>query len=189
MAAPWCSISHFLTEVLSLADTVSVMRDGVLVRTRSAAEETEASLIEAMLGRSLGSVFPPSRVQPDSADQPAVLEVQHFSAPGVHDVSFSVRPGEIVGLAGLVGAGRTELARAVFGDVRSTAGTRDGQRDRPDDARSPKAGIEAGMFLIPESRKDSGLLLGRSVVENVTLSTHACVQPVAGSSGRVCSAR
>jgi simple sugar transport system ATP-binding protein/ribose transport system ATP-binding protein len=163
-------ISHFLSEVLALADTVTILRDGALIRTGPAATEDEASLITAMLGRSLGSVFPAKT--PPGADADPVLAVRSFSAPGVHDVSFEVHAGEIVGLAGLVGAGRSELAHALFGNARPTHGSVvvDG-RTRP--ARSPAGALRQGMFLIPESRKDSGLIPNRSVAENLTLSTLA----------------
>lgn len=163
-------ISHFLSEVLALADTISVLRDGALIRSRPAAEETEASLIEAMLGRSLGSVFPPKPPLPVAGDTTPVLSVDCLSAPGVHGASFAIHPGEIVGLAGLVGAGRTELARALFGDAKHKGG-RLHLSGRPFRARSPRQALAAGMFLIPESRKDSGLLLNRSVVENVTVAS------------------
>ncbi len=161
-------ISHFLSEVLELADTISVLRDGALVQTRPASEETQASLIEAMLGRSLGSVFPDKPPQP-ADDALAVLSVEALHAPGVQGVSLQVRPGEIVGLTGLVGAGRTELARAVFGDAKRSGGTMR-LAGRPHLPRTPRNALRRGVFLIPESRKDSGLLLNRSVTENVTLS-------------------
>ena len=161
-------ISHFLSEVLELADTVSVLRDGRLVKSGPAADETEATLIEAMLGRSLGSVYPPKPPAP-TGDEPAVLSVSSLSAPGVDDVSLEVRPGEIVGLAGLVGAGRTELAQAIFGRSRRTRGTVHVNGD-PVGPR-PHRALRSGIFLIPESRKDSGLLPNRSVAENITVAT------------------
>jgi ABC-type sugar transport system ATPase subunit len=162
-------ISHFLSEVLSLADTISVMRDGVLVSSRPAAEETEATLIQAMLGRSIGSVFPTKQPSTRREDD-VVLSVEGLVAPGVDGVSLRVGAGEIVGLTGLVGAGRTELANALFGNAKRSAGTQSigGQPCAP---RSPRQALRAGMFLIPESRKDSGLLLNRSLAENVTIST------------------
>ena len=162
-------ISHFLSEVLALADTVSILRDGALVRTGPASAETEASLIEAMLGRSLGSVFPLRQPPPAATTEP-VLDVTDLRAPGVAGVSLAVRPGEIVGLAGLVGAGRTELAYALYGHARRSHGTVTlaGRRHAP---RAPRDALRSGMFLIPESRKDSGLVLGRSLTENVTLAT------------------
>jgi ABC-type sugar transport system ATPase subunit len=160
-------ISHFLTEVLDLCDTVSILRDGRLIRTAPAAEETEATLIEGMLGRSLGSVFPD---KPGVASEAEVmLRVDGLVAPGVNGVSFSVHAGEIVGLAGLVGAGRSEIAHAVYGATRRGAGsvTVAGASIARSSIASAQRG---GMFLIPESRKEQGLVLQRSVRENVTLS-------------------
>jgi ABC-type sugar transport system ATPase subunit len=104
-------ISHFLREVLELADTVTVLRDGRVIRTAPTAAETEATLVEAMLGRPLTATFPPRR--PPAPDAPVVLRARELSAPGVEAVSFELRAGEILGLAGLVGARRTERARAV----------------------------------------------------------------------------
>jgi simple sugar transport system ATP-binding protein/ribose transport system ATP-binding protein len=160
-------ISHFLAEVLELADAVTVLRDGRVVKTSPTADETEASLVEAMLGRPLTSTFPAKRLPAD--DAPVVLSVRGLSAPGVVDASFDLRAGEILGLAGLVGAGRTELARAIFGasrvesgEVVLGAGTALG--------RSPSRSLRAGLALIPESRKDDGLLFLRSSLENATLS-------------------
>jgi simple sugar transport system ATP-binding protein/ribose transport system ATP-binding protein len=161
-------VSHFLGEVLALADTVTVLRDGRVVRTSAAAEETEDSLIRAMLGRPLTAAFPPKR-EP-AADAPAALTVRDLRAPGVDGVSFTVRAGEIVALAGLVGAGRSELARAVFGAAHATGGeveTADGRRL----TGGPGRRLREGVAMIPESRKEEGLLLTRSVTENVTLAS------------------
>jgi rhamnose transport system ATP-binding protein len=160
-------VSHFLREVLQLADTVTILRDGRVVRTSSAATETEDRLIQGMLGRSLSAAFPPKR--PPPADAPAVLSVRDLRGRGVTGVSLEVRAGEIVGLAGLVGAGRTELARAIFGADRPQAGSVELAGARL--GGGPRQSLRAGVGLIPESRKDDGLLLGRSVVENVTLSS------------------
>jgi ABC-type sugar transport system ATPase subunit len=159
-------ISHFLSEVLELADTVTILRDGRLIRTRPAAEETESSLIEGMLGRSLGSVFPE---KPDAdARGEVVLSVRDLVAPGVYGVSFDVRAGEIVGLAGLVGAGRSEIAHAVFGSAPRNAGTV--AVDGIEAPASIAGTLKRGIFLLPESRKDQGLVLGRPIRDNVTLS-------------------
>jgi ribose transport system ATP-binding protein len=161
-------VSHFLREVLALADQITVLRDGRLVQTSSATDETEDSLIRAMLGRSLTAAFPRKRAAPHGA--PLALTVRNLHAPMVEGVSFSVRAGEIVALAGLVGAGRSELARAVFGAERPTAGevaVAEGQRLKG----GPRARLRAGVAMIPESRKDDGLLLGRSVTENVSLAS------------------
>jgi rhamnose transport system ATP-binding protein len=161
-------VSHFLREVLALADTVTVLRDGRVVRTAPAAEETEESLIRSMLGRPLTAAFPPRRPPPD--DAPPVLTVRDLHAPGVDGVSLTVRAGEVVALAGLVGAGRTELARAVFGAARPTAGAVEVAGGRPLTG-GPKARLRAGVAMIPESRKEAGLLLGRSITENVSLAS------------------
>ena len=160
-------ISHFLSEVLSLSDTITTLRDGRLVRTVAAEEASEDSLIEGMLGRSLSSAFP-EKVPVDPA-APVVLEVEHVSAPGVVDCSFVLRQGEILGIAGLVGAGRSELARAVFRDAKVSAGTvrLDGTELA---GRHPSRSIARGLVMIPESRKQMGLMMGRSVKENISLS-------------------
>ena len=169
-------VSHFLNEVLELADEVTILRDGRLVRTVPAAGQTEDSLLSAMLGRPLDAAFPPRRPVP--ADAPVLLSVRGLTAPGVNDVSFDLRAGEILGLAGLVGAGRTELARAVYRANRVRAGTV--SVTGPADAvgmvsvtGTPRTAMRAGLAMIPESRKEQGLLPGRSVVENVTLSSLA----------------
>jgi len=160
-------ISHFLREVLDLADTVTILRDGRLVRTSPAADESEASLISGMLGRTVGRTYPDKRPPPDGA--PLVLKVRELVASGVHGVSLDVRAGEIVGLAGLIGAGRTELVRAIYGAVPAASGTIE-LADAPA-RRSPSASIDAGVGFIPESRKDQGLLLDRPVRENVSLAS------------------
>jgi simple sugar transport system ATP-binding protein/ribose transport system ATP-binding protein len=163
-------VSHFLGEVLELADTVTILRDGRLVRTGPTSAETEATLISGMLGRTLNRTFPAKT--PPEPDAAPVLAVQDVTAPGVRGVSFTVKAGEIVGLAGLIGAGRSELARAVFGVAPIESGrvflagvALAGRRSGAESA------IEAGMAMIPESRKDEGLLLARPVRENVSLAS------------------
>jgi ABC-type sugar transport system ATPase subunit len=160
-------ISHFLREVLDLADAVTVLRDGAVVRTSRAANETESSLVEAMLGRSLTSTFPVKK--PAADDAPVVLSVRDLVARGVEGATFDLRAGEILGIAGLVGAGRTELARAVFGAARIESGsvTLAGSGRA---GRSPHRSLGAGLAMIPESRKDDGLIYARSVTENASLS-------------------
>jgi ABC-type sugar transport system ATPase subunit len=161
-------VSHFLDEVLEVCDTVSVMRDGRLVRSGPAAEESAESLVRAMIGRPMELTFPPKQPPPD--DAPAVLEVRGLSRAGaVHDVSLTVRAGEIVGLAGLVGSGRSEIARAIFGADRRDAGEIlvEGEPVR---IRRPRDAARAGIAMLPESRKDQGLLMVRSIRENETLA-------------------
>ena len=167
-------VSHYLSEVLELCDTVTILRDGKLIRTAPAAQETEASLIEGMLGRTLDSVFPDKVPVPVDADE--VLVVRDLVAAGVNGVSFSVRAGEIVGVAGLVGAGRSEIAHAIFGAARREGGSviaagRELQRS------TIGAALRGGVFLIPESRKDQGLVMQRAIRENVTLSNLAELAP------------
>ena len=177
-------VSHFLREVAELADQVTILRDGRLVRTAPAADETEETMLSSMLGRSLSTTFPARRPVPP--DAPVVLQARGLSAPGVHDISLEIRAGEIVGLAGLVGSGRSELARALCRAQRVTAGTvtasgpltgrPPGTRRRPErlwSARGPDAALRAGVAMIPESRKEQGLLLGRPIVENVSLASLA----------------
>jgi ABC-type sugar transport system ATPase subunit len=164
-------VSHLLREVLDLAQEVTILRDGRVVRTAPAADETEQSLLNAMLGRSLGATFPAKR--PAGAAAPVVLSVAGLTAPGVNDVSLEVRAGEIVGLAGLVGAGRTELARALQGASPVAAGTVSvaGGRDLAAGPRSTRRALNAGIAMIPESRQEQGLLLMRSVTENTSLAS------------------
>ncbi|MGH8988746.1 MAG: sugar ABC transporter ATP-binding protein [Acidimicrobiales bacterium] len=160
-------VSHFLDEVLEMADDVSILRDGRLVRTGPGAEETEETLVEAMLGRILDQSLPERR--PPPADAPAVLSVRDLRAHGVNGVSFDVRAGEIVALAGLVGAGRTEVAQAIVGTRRAESGgvTIAGSGL---ERRTPRRSLSRGLAMIPESRKEQGLVLDRSVRENAALS-------------------
>ena len=160
-------VSHFLAEVLALSDVVTVLRDGRVIRTNPTADETEGSLVTAMLGRPAGRAYPAKQLPP--ADARVALSIDGLSAPGVDDVTLTLRAGEIVGLAGLVGAGRSELARAIFGASPTTAGGVQ-VADAVLPGR-PAASIEAGVAMIPESRKDDGLILRRPVRENVSLTS------------------
>ena len=168
-------VSHFLNEVLELADEVTILRDGRLVQTTPAAGQTEDSLMAAMLGRSLDAAFPAKRLP--GQDAKTVLSVRELHAPGVNGVSFDVHAGEILGLAGLVGAGRTEVARAIYRANRVHSGSVSVTRGDGNVAvtGTPRTAMRAGVLMIPESRKEQGLLLGRSVKENVSLSTLAQV--------------
>jgi ABC-type sugar transport system ATPase subunit len=160
-------VTHFLAEVLELAETVTVLRDGRVVRTSPAARETPELLVTAMLGRTIGLAFPDK--EPVPADAPVVLSVRNLSRPPVvDDVSFEIRAGEIVGLAGLIGSGRTEVARAIFAADKSASSSIEvaGERMR---ARSPREAIKHGVVMVPEDRKGQGLLMLRSIVENITL--------------------
>lgn len=160
-------VSHYLKEVLGLVDEVTILRNGAVVRTSPASEETSASLLEAMLGRTASVAFPPKRAPAKRAR--TVLSVDGIGrADVIQDISFEVREGEIVGLAGLVGSGRSEVARAVFGADRTDTGTIS-VNGAPVRLRSPRDAVKAGIALVPEDRKNQGLLLRRAVAENVTL--------------------
>ncbi|MBV8602533.1 MAG: sugar ABC transporter ATP-binding protein [Candidatus Eremiobacteraeota bacterium] len=160
-------ISHRLEELPAIADRVTVMRDGRTVATRPLAEMPREEIIRLMVGRTLDTHFPDLPAVP--ADAPVVLEVRGLASRFVRDVSFTVRAGEIVGLGGLVGAGRTEIVRAIAGADVPDAGEIfvDGKRVR---IVSPHSAIEAGIALITEDRKSQGLVLGMNVRENTTLA-------------------
>jgi len=161
-------VSHFLSEVLELSDTISVLRDGVLIKTTPASECNQESLIELMLGRALGAIYPEKVAPHHSA--PTVLFVNNLCAAGVNNAWLSVRAGEILGIAGLVGSGRSELARAIFRDSKINSGTIEinGMRVA---GKAPLAALQRGISMLPESRKDFGLLIERSIQENITLSS------------------
>ena len=156
-------ISHRFDEVFALCDEVTVMRDGDYVATRKVAETDVDQIVSMMVGREVGNLFPKT---PARIGEP-VLEVRGLTRAGVfHDVDLEVRSGEIVGLAGLVGAGRSEIARAVFGVDRYDTGsvTLSGAQVR---AHNPRAAIRAGMAFIPEDRRQQGLVIDASVTRNV----------------------
>jgi rhamnose transport system ATP-binding protein len=162
-------VSHHLDEVLSVCERVTVMRDGHVVRTGPARNETAQSLVTAMVGRAVDTTYPDKR--PAAADAPVVLEARALSrARAVSDVSLQVRAGEIVGLAGLVGSGRSEVARLLAGADHADAGeiVIDGAPVR---LRHPRDAARHGIAMVPESRKEEGLLMMRSIRENATLAT------------------
>ena len=161
-------ISHRMEELPRIADRITVLRDGRAIETRATADFPPDDIIRAMVGRRLDSHFP--ELPPVPADAAPMLEVRGLSrAPAVNGVSFTVHAGEIVGLAGLVGAGRTEIVRAIAGaDV--PAGGEVLVAGRTVHAREPIDGIKAGIAFITEDRKSQGLVLGMTIRENVTLA-------------------
>ena len=162
-------ISHRLDEVKTLGDRATILRDGSLVGTVAVAETPIDELIRLMVGRDLQNKFPKANVEPGED----ALRVEHLTRANVlHDVSFHVRRGEILGLAGLVGAKRTETARAIFG-ADSVDGGRILVHGRPVAIGSPRDAIRRRIALIPEDRKRQGLLASMSVRENITLSSLA----------------
>jgi rhamnose transport system ATP-binding protein len=160
-------ISHRLDELPRLADRVTVLRDGRTVGTQPMSAVDDAGLIRLMVGREVAAIFPKREI---AIGEP-VLDVEHLSSSeaGVQDVSITVRRGEIVGLAGLVGAGRTELARALFGLARRDRGQMR-VAGKAVDPRSPAEAIAAGIAYLPEDRRRHGVVLDLPVSMNLTLA-------------------
>ena len=159
-------VSHRMEEIFRLCDAVTVLRDGRHVGTRPIAEVDKSALVEMMIGRKLTDYFP---AHAGAATGDELLRVEHLSSPaGFHDVSFTLRAGEVLGFAGLVGAGRSETARAIFGlDPASTG--RVIVRGRNADIHSPAQAIAHGIGLVPEDRKRQGLVLSMDLTANATL--------------------
>ncbi len=157
-------ISHRLDEVLSIADTITVMRDGATITTRPTSEFAREQLIELMVGRPLDQEYPKT---PVTIGEPH-FEVNDLCGGIVQNVSFGVHHGEVLGLAGLMGAGRTEVVRLIFGaDRRERGELRLDRRELP--ISSPRDAIEAGICLLTEDRRRQGLILGASVKDNFAL--------------------
>jgi rhamnose transport system ATP-binding protein len=165
-------VSHRLDEIFAICQRVTVMRDGRHVLTKPIGELTTQSIIRSMVGRDMDALFP--KVPAETGE--VVLKVDRLTREGVFtDVSFAVRSGEIVALAGLVGAGRTEVARAIFGIDRWDAGSVEiAGRRLP--AASPTAAMRAGVALVPEDRRQQGLVMDFSIERNVALASLDRVQ-------------
>ena len=162
-------ISHHLEEIFEVCDRVTVMRDGRTIGTRAARDWSEATLIQAMVNRPLGDLFPPRHATLGDV----LLDVENLSVPGrFEDVTLRVRAGEVVGLGGLIGAGRTEVLKTLYGAMQARSG-RVRIAGRVLRARRPGQAIAAGLALVPEDRKGEGLVLPFSVRRNITLSTMA----------------
>jgi ABC-type sugar transport system ATPase subunit len=166
-------VSHQLGEVLRLADRVAVLRDGRLAAVETTEGLTRTRLAELMLGRRLEVEFPP---RTRSIGEPVLAVAGLSVAPWVEDVSFEVRAGEVVGLAGLMGSGRSTLARAIAGATDITSGTIS-LRGAPLRLGSPADAIAAGIVLVPEDRKVEGLILSKSVAWNISLTDLPAVSP------------
>jgi rhamnose transport system ATP-binding protein len=156
-------ISHRFDEVFALCDTVTVMRDGDYIATKTISETNVDEIVALMVGREVGNLFPKTAA---NIGEP-VLQVKGLTTAGVfHDITFDVKSGEIVALAGLVGAGRSEIARAVFGVDRYDSGSVT-MAGKPIPHHNPRAAIKAGMAFIPEDRRKQGLITEASVARNV----------------------
>lgn len=157
--------THKMAEIRAIADRVVVLRDGGLILDKAIADVSDDDIVTAMIGRELDALFP---ARPEMGTD-TVLEVRELQVDGASEpVSFSVRAGEIVGLAGLVGAGRTELLEAIFGARHTSAGSV-AVRGKPVKRNQPAAAISAGMAMVPEDRKISGVVLSMSVLDNGSL--------------------
>ena len=161
-------ISHKMDEIFEICDEISVLRDGNLVMTKPSKETNMGELISAMVGRSLESRFPPV----DNTPGDTILSVQHLStkfAPHLQDISFDVKEGEIFGLYGLVGAGRTELLETIFG-IRTRASGRVYFRNKMMNFNTAKEAIDHSFALITEERKANGLFLKCDLTFNTTIA-------------------
>lgn len=158
-------ISHRMEEVTANCDTITVMRDGVSVATKSVKEYGMEQIIRDMVGRSITEFYPDRRNTPEEV----ILEVKSFNQPGVfRDVSFNLRKGEILGVAGLMGAGRTEIMRAIFGVDPHESGELV-FKGEPLKITKPEDAIKAGMAFVTENRKTEGLILDFSILRNIAL--------------------
>lgn len=159
-------ISHRLEEIFEICDKLTVMRDGEWIATENVSDMNRDRIIEMMVGRKITDEYPKEVFSPGKE----LLKVEHLTGGIVRDVSFSVHQGEIVALTGLVGAGRTETARMIFGADPTQSGTLhlEGKKVK---FRTPRQAIDAGVCLLTEDRKHQGLVLGMKIRENVTLPT------------------
>ncbi|MBR8740963.1 sugar ABC transporter ATP-binding protein [Nocardiopsis sp. MG754419] len=176
-------VSHRLKEIFDLADTITVLKDGHLVDTVAAADTRPAELVRKMVGRPVSSVFP-EHLEPRGEHVGEVrLSVSGAGNGQLDGIDLEVRGGEIVGLAGLQGSGRTEIAHALFGIDRFTRGEVrvDGRRVDP---RSPQQAVRAGLALVTEDRKAQGLLLNQSILANARLVLDAVLPFGSGRGAR-----
>jgi ribose transport system ATP-binding protein len=157
-------ISHKLDEIFELCDTVTIMRDGNMIDTKPTSQLTRSEMIAKMIGRSIEQEYPE---RPRCSGE-TIMKVANVTTRKLKAISFELKKGEILGLVGLVGAGRTELVRAIFGadKVAQKEIVIDGQSVR---IRNPKDGIEAGMGFVTEDRKELGLVLKFSVEDNIAM--------------------
>ena len=167
-------ISHRLEEIFALADRVTVLRDGESVGTSNVSEMNEASLIKLMVGREVSAIYPPS--ESEAGNVVLSLKNLNCAAGGVRNISLDVRAGEIVGMAGLVGAGRTELARVLFGISPADSGEilLNGQHIT---ISTPKEAVAHGIAYVPEDRRRHGVILEMPIAHNMTMAIHDRVFP------------
>ncbi|MBD5560771.1 MAG: sugar ABC transporter ATP-binding protein [Clostridia bacterium] len=160
-------ISHRMEELKRITDEITVMRDGQFVDTVKTADTDMDQIISMMVGRTIYEE--PKTHSMVADDAPVVLKVEHLSSPDVHDVSFELKKGEILGLAGLMGAGRTETARLIFGADPKTGG-KIFVNGKEVDIETPQDAVEAGIGYLSEDRKRYGLTIGLSVADNTVMA-------------------
>ena len=168
-------ISHFLEEVLKISDTITLLRNGGKVRTEPTSKETKKSLIEGMTGRDAGNLFPKKPKINEKSE--VLLKVKSLSrANEFKDVSFEIKKGEILGIAGLVGSGRSELAHAIYGNRMPDSGSIE-LNGKEFITKNVAHSIKNGMAMVPESRRDQGLILERSLLENTSCLLYTSPSP------------
>ncbi|WP_306569393.1 sugar ABC transporter ATP-binding protein [Faecalispora jeddahensis] len=157
-------ISHRMEEIFQIADSITIMRDGEVTGTGRRDQMEMNQVIELMIGRKLSTMFPPRAVEIGEE----ILRVEELEGEAFHRISFSVRRGEVLGISGLVGSGRSEIVRAIFGADRKKSGKvyLNGQEVT---IHSPKDAVKLGIGLIPENRKEQGLVLDFAVKHNITM--------------------
>ncbi|HEU4679441.1 MAG TPA: sugar ABC transporter ATP-binding protein [Terrimicrobiaceae bacterium] len=160
-------ISHRMEEIFALADRVTVLRDGQSIATQDTKGMNESTLIKLMVGREVSTLYPPSEASP--GEVALSLRGVGCRESGVHDVNLELRAGEVIGFAGIVGAGRTELARVLFGITPADSGTIS-LRGKTVSIQSPREAVEHGIGYVPEDRRRHGVILDMPIAANITMS-------------------
>ena len=159
-------ISHRMDEIFSLSDRITVLRDGQMIKTLVTKDTNVDEVVKFMVGRTLSEHFPPRE---NVVTEETLLSLENVSGNGVNNISFSIKRGEILGLSGLIGSGRTEIAQLVFGVKKKTDGKMffKGQEIHP---KTPRQAIDLGLALVPEDRKRQGALLSLSIKKNISIA-------------------
>lgn len=160
-------ISHRMPEIFRLSDRITVMRDGQYIQTLHTQETSNDELIKLMVGRELSATFPPRKTM---VSEEVLLKAENLTGNGVKNISFELKKGEILGFAGLIGAGRTELAELIFGVKEIESGTLT-WKGKEVKFHCPQEAIAAGIVLCPEDRKNQGLCLPMNIRDNISLSS------------------
>ncbi|OYR07737.1 sugar ABC transporter ATP-binding protein [Brucella grignonensis] len=161
-------ISHRMEEIMRLSDDITVVRDGEYVTTTEKSQTSIDKLIALMVGREMNDIYPPREAPRPSANVPPILATKNLSVPGkFHDVSIDVKPGEVLGLFGLIGSGRSDVMKALFGMLQPTGEIM--LDEKPINLASPADAIRNGIAFVTENRKEEGLVLPHSVERNINM--------------------